>query len=151
MSRKIFKSSVIALAAVASIPCSSDLLAAPPEKEVGTFDLNFLFSGELVLWAHIESASGNAPDGVVVFQYCSYKGLPPNDITQPDEAPSSACADGSGRWRNLNARIEVDANGDAFLNFGLVQVVNIIGFRYTYSHGSVIAKAVTDPENWVRS
>ena len=58
MSRKIFKSSVIALAAVASIPCSSDLRAAPPEKEVGTFDLNFLFSGELVLWAHIESASG---------------------------------------------------------------------------------------------
>lgn len=151
MSSKILKSSMLALVVAASIPCSSELLAAPPEKEPGSYDLNFLWNGELVLWAHIEGASGDATDGVVVFQYCSYRGLPPNDITQPDEAPSSACADGSGRWRNLTARVEVDTNGDAFLNFGLVQVVNVIGFRYAYSRGSVIANAVTDPEDWIRT
>jgi hypothetical protein len=151
MSSAILKSSMIAFTAAVIIPCSSELLAAPPEKEAGTYELTFLWSSpELILWAHIESASGNAPDGVVVFQYCSYKGLPPNDITQPDEAPSSACADGSGRWRNLG-RVDVGANGDAFWNFGAIQVVNIIGFRYLYSRGSVVANATTDPEDWIRS
>ena len=151
MSPTILKSSVLALLAVASIPCASELQAAPPVKEAGTYDLDFLWNGELVLWAHIEGASGDATDGVVVFQYCSYRGLPPNDIAQPDEAPSSACADGSGRWRNLTARVEVDANGDAFYNFGAVQVVTVIGFRYSYSRGSVIENAVTDPEDWFRT
>ena len=150
MPTTILKSSLITLAAAASILCSSEPLAVPPAKEAGTYELNFLWNGELILWAHIESAAGDAPDGVVVFQYCSYRGLPPNDITQPDEAPSSACADGSGRWRNLNARVAVDTNGDAFLNFGVIQVVNTIGFRYSYSRGSVVANGGADPEDWIR-
>ena len=150
MSSAIFKHCMIALAAVASIPYSSELRAAPPEKEAGIYDLTFLVDGsELFLRAHIESVSGDAPDGVVVFQYCSYRGVPPNDITQ--FAPSSACADGSGRWRNLNARIDVDANGDAFVTFGIVEGLSIIGFRYSYSRGSVIASGVSDPEDWVRT
>ena len=109
MSFAISKHCMIALAAVASLPCSSKLLSAPPEKEAGIYDLTFLLSGsELFLRAHIESVSGDAPDGVVVFQFCSYREVPPNDITQ--YAPRSACAEGSGRWRNLNARIDVDGN-----------------------------------------
>ena len=89
----------------------------------------------------------------MVFQYCSYKGLPPNDITQPDEAPSSACADGSGRWRNLNARIEVDANGDAFIEFwtrpsSQHHRLPLLHIQPRECDGE---KAVTDPENWVRS
>ena len=148
MSYAISKHCMIALAAVAAIPYSSEVLAAPPEKEAGIYDLTFLVSGsELFLRAHTESVSGDAPDGVVVFQYCSYIGVPPNDITQ--YAPSSACADGSGRWRNVRARIEVDANGDAFVTFGTVQGLSVIGFRYSYSHGSVIASGISDPEDWV--
>ena len=57
---------------------------------------------------------------------------------------------GTARWRNLNARVQVAANLDAFLNFGIVRVVNVIGFRYTYNHGTLIADWVTDPEDWFR-
>ena len=127
-------------------------VAAPPTKVVGTYELFFVFDGELVLRAHIEDGQGNvATDGIVVFQYCSLKGLPPNDITQPDETSSAACADGTGRWRKLNARAEVNADGDAFLNFGTVSVVNVIGFRYRYSQGSEVEDWVTEPLDWVRS
>ena len=49
--------------------------------------------------------------GTVVIQYCSF-GPPTNDITQPDEAPSSACADHSGHWATLT-RLTLDPSGDA--------------------------------------
>lgn len=86
----------------------------------------------------------------MVFQYCSYKGLPMNDITQPDEAPSSACADRLGSWKTL-ARVPVTGSGDAALGFGAITVVNVIGFRYRYlRQGSGIANWTTQPEDWTR-
>jgi len=145
------KSIFMSVVAAVSFAYASESVAAPPIKVVGTYDLNFFFSGELILGAHIEDDQGNpATDGVVVFQYCSLLGQPRNDITQPDETPSSACADGSGRWVSLRPRISVNAEGDALLNFGSISVVNVIGFRYKYTRGSEVANAVTVPEDWVR-
>jgi hypothetical protein len=67
---------MIAFTAAVIIPCSSELLAAPPEKEAGTYELTFLWSSpELILWAHIESASGNAPDGVCRFPVLLIQGI----------------------------------------------------------------------------
>lgn len=131
-------------------------LAAVP----GSYALDFSMSGpELILTAHVEDHLGNpAEGGVVTFQYCSLKGRPRNDISQPDEAPISACADGSARWVTLG-RIGIEEpidpqqspTGNASLNFGVVQVVNIIGFRYRYDgQRSGIADATSAPEDWIR-
>lgn len=64
---------------------------------------------ELTLRAHVESSSGPAQRGAVTFQYCSFKGGPPYDITRADEAPSSACeVDGtSSKLRGLSASVSV--------------------------------------------
>src|SRR6266511_4036672 len=76
---------------------------------------------ELILGAHVEDAAGNAAQGgAVIFQYCSLKGLPPNDIERADEAPSAACASGLGTWANLGSAVPVIASGDAYLDFGVV-------------------------------
>lgn len=148
-----FKSVALFIVAAASGAYAS--AAPPPPKEVGYYDLVFIFdthTNNLVLRAHVTNSNGLlATDGVVIFEYCSYKGLPPRDITRPDEAPSSACADGSGKWIKLNGRgIPVTSNGDALLFFSQVLVVNVIGFRYTYDRGSEIADWHTDPADWVR-
>ena len=119
---------------------------------VGSYELDFSSSGsELILTAHVEDSQGNpAQEGFVVFQYCSYKGLPPGDPSQPDEAPSSACEDGSATWATLAARIPVDASGDASLDFGVVSIVEVIGFRYRYvGQGSGIANWTTEGEDWI--
>jgi Tol biopolymer transport system component len=45
----------------------------------------------VILHAHIEDSTNNpANRGSVVFQYCSLKGRPPNDIDRVDEAPRAA-------------------------------------------------------------
>jgi len=149
MSRIGFKKLVLFIVGVVSSAYASG--APPPQKEVGVYDLFFIvnIANELVLSAHVTDSLGNpATDGVVVFEYCSYPGRS-NDITQPDEAPSSACADGSAMWNRL-ARVPLTTNGDASLFFGVVQVVPVIGFRYTYSHGREVADWVIDPVDWVR-
>ena len=138
---------IVPIIAVVSLAHSEQLLAQPVE---GTYELGFFFDGELVLNAHVEDEFENpAPGGSVVFQYCSLKGIP-NDITQPDEAPSSACADGSGHWATVG-KVSVDsATGDAFLNFGIVSFVEVIGFRYRYiGQGSGIANKLIDPVDWI--
>src|SRR5687768_13106137 len=54
---------------------------------------------ELALKATVEDAAGApAESGTVTFQYCSFKGLPPNDIERADEAPKEACQSGEGTW-----------------------------------------------------
>jgi hypothetical protein len=149
MSRIGFKGFVLLIVGVVSSAYASG--ARPPQKEVGIYDLFFIvnFANELVLRAHVSDSLGNpATDGVVLFEYCSYPGRS-NDITQPDEAPSSACADGSAKWNRL-ARVPVTMKGDASLFFGVVQVVPVIGFRYAYSNGSEVADWVIDPVDWVR-
>ena len=123
------------------------LLAQPA---TGEYDLEFLWSGTaLTIVAHVRAAGGGAPGGgTVVFQYCSL-GQPTDDITQPDEAPISACADHSGHWVTL-ARGSLNAAGDASLSFGPVTVVTVIGFRLRYTgQGSGVENATIE-EDWFR-
>jgi hypothetical protein len=145
------------------VSCSSDSALEPatvPERleqlsapgVAGSYELSFSFDGELTVTAHVEAlASGEAAEGgAITFQYCSLKGVPRFDATQPDEAPSSACADGSGKWVTLG-RVPIDpTTGDASLFFGTVQIVNIIGFRARYtSQNSGIASGEVIAD-WVR-
>lgn len=146
------KSVLLSIAAIASYAYVHPSVAAPPVKADGVYELSFSFNGELTLDAHItdtDTEPNPAQDGVVVFDYCSLKGVPRNDITQPDETASSACADGSGRWIRLRGRFPV-SNGHALMNFGTVQVVNVIGFRYKYSRGTEIADGSFGPVDWIR-
>jgi hypothetical protein len=101
---------------------------------------------EAVLKAHVDNCAGNAAQrGAVTFQYCSLKGGPPNDITRADEAPSAACATGEGNWARL-VTVQVNASGDALMNFGYVSIPRTIGFRFKYlAQGSGIASGVSDP------
>lgn len=109
---------------------------------------------ELILGAHVADNSGApAQGGLVTFQYCSYKGLPPNDITRADEAPLDACANGSATWRNL-ITLQLNGSGDAYMDFGIVQIPRTIGFRFRYTgQGSGIANGVSEPKDytWVAS
>ena len=116
----------------------------------GQYDLEFLWSGtELTIIAHVRDAAGAAPDGgTVVIEYCSL-GPPTNDITQPDEAPSSACADHSGHWAALT-RLSLDSSGDASLDFGPVRVVTVIGFRLRYVGSGSGVENATRVEDWFR-
>lgn len=159
----IARLAITVLAGAASVACNEAVVApdtadgmesptalARPQQAPGQYDIEFRWSGELAVIAHVRDAEGAAPTGgSVTFQYCSLKGLPPGDITQPDEAPASACADGSGRWRNL-LRANLDDSGDVGMGFGVVSVVTVIGFRITYSpQGSNVAagSAIAD---WYR-
>jgi len=139
-----------------------------PHADPGSYDLFFFTNGpnglvsvtnlpvcsqsvceELILNAHITDASTGLPaqGGLVMFQYCSYKGLPPNDISRPDEAPLEACANGTATWKNL-ATLKVDQSGDVFLNFGVVIIPRTVGFRFLYKGQGTIANGKSDPENF---
>jgi len=156
------------IATVASLACSGEAPSAPgtaPDAVQaltalapglpGLYQLSFSVNigGELILTAHVQALTSGAlaDGGAVTFQYCSFKGLPRFDITQPDEAPISACETGSGKWITLG-RVTVDpASGDASFVFGTVSVVNIIGFRGKYiSQNSNIASGGIEPVNWTR-
>jgi len=113
-------------------------------------------SQEMILKAYVTDASGRpAQKGTVTFEYCSYKGGPPNDIARADEAPMEACVDGSASWARL-ASISVTAGrcptlgtGYACVNFGVVRIPRDVGFRIRYeSQGSGIAAGVTVPKNF---
>jgi hypothetical protein len=161
------------ICAVASILFVAGSLSAQPVP--GSYDLSFfkLVSGvlepvsslpvcnlsvpseceELILNAHIKEDSSGLPaqGGVAIFQYCSFKGLPPNDITRADEAPSAACETGSATWANL-AALKVNESGDAYLNFGIVLIPRTVGFRFKYiGQGSGIEKGTSTPMDftWV--
>jgi hypothetical protein len=164
---KLARLSFAVLAAVAFVGCTDQSPVAPGTTPdgvrhltvlapgvPGSYQLSFSTSGsELILTAHVQAlTSGELADGgAVIFQYCSYKGVPRFDITQPDEAPISACEDGSGKWVTL-IRVTIDpASGDASFDFGTVSVVNIIGFRGSYiSENSNIASGDILPVNWTR-
>jgi hypothetical protein len=109
--------------------------------------------GELILNAHVAQSSGApAQTGSVIFEYCSLKGLPPNDITRADEAPSDACATGLGSWARLST-VQISAGtcpglgpGNACMTFGVVRLPRTVGFRFRYlGQGSVIASGVSAP------
>jgi hypothetical protein len=161
---------LVVITAVASIPYSGNAALARAQKVPGNYELFFFKSGpeglepvsslpvctkaaceELTLNAHIteESSGLAAQGGLATFQYCSYKGLPPNDITRADEAPLEACEiDGTARWANL-ATLKVNQSGDAFLDFGIVQIPRTVGFRVKYKGQGDIVSGVSDPTNFV--
>jgi hypothetical protein len=159
----------VAVIAVASIVCSGNSPVAVAQQDPGKYDLLFFTptpSGlesvsslpvctpseceELVVNAHITDLSSGLPaqGGLVVFQYCSYKGLPPNDITRADEAPLEACADGTAKWASLTV-LKVNQSGDAFLDFGVVLIPRTVGFRVQYKGQGGIENGVSDPKNFI--
>lgn len=128
----------------------------------GIYELSFLdtrgnvvttlpvLTEELVLKAHVADLLGNpAQGGSVTFQYCSYRGLPPNDITRADEAPMEACATGTASWRNLLSS-PVDQFGNPGMNFGFVRIPRTVGFRFTFKKGSSnVASDIGGPADFV--
>jgi len=181
----IRKLAVVLLAAASAAACSGespvvpspqpseggDLSARPSQAVPGLYDLSFnTFNGivyqevsslpvggtEMTLKAHVTDSLGSpAQQGSVAFEYCSYKGGPPNDISRADEAPKEACLTGAARWARLGS---VSVNGGscptlgtgyACWNFGIVQIPRDIGFRMRYDpQRSGIAAATTVPENF---
>jgi hypothetical protein len=105
-----------------------------------------VLSDELILGVHVADQFGiPAQRGAVIVQYCSLKALPPNDINRADEAPSQNCEDGSATWANLGSA-SVDASGNAYLDFGVVMIPRVVGFRCRYlGQGSAIANGVCAP------
>jgi hypothetical protein len=112
-----------------------------------------VLTDELILAAHVTTSSGvAATSGTVTFEYCSYKGLPPNDITRADEAPLEACADGSAAWNRLTATAlgcPQLGPGYACTGFGVVHIPRKIGFRFRFSGAkSGIASGTSAPLNF---
>ena len=164
---------------VAPTPLSAeggDLSAKPSAAVPGVYDLAFTVwsggvlqpvsslpvrSADLILRAYVTDSSGTpAAKGRVTFEYCSYKGGPPNDITRPDEAPKEACAQGQATWARLDS-VSVGSvfcptpgAGYACVNFGIVSIPRAVGFRIRYEpQGSGIPAGMTAPENftWVEA
>jgi hypothetical protein len=156
-----------------SVPAATDVDASvrPSAATPGRYELSFyadrigglvpvsslpVLSDELILAAHVTTISGvAATTGTATFEYCSYKGLPPNDITRADEAPLEACADGSANWARLTS-IGLDAPGCpqlgpgyACMDFGIVRIPRKIGFRFRFSaQKSGIASGTSVPQNF---
>ena len=151
-----------------------DLSARGSQGAPGVYDLSFnvfgngiytevsslaVSSQDLILKAYVTDSSGGAAQkGTVTFEYCSYKGGPPNDIERADEAPKEACADGSATWARLTSmsvsagRCPTLGTGYACMVFGIVRIPRDVGFRIRYEpKGSGIAAGITEPENftWV--
>lgn len=154
------------------VDATGDESARPPASAPGRYELSFyterigvglvpvsslpVLSGELILAAHVTSSSGiAATNGTATFEYCSYNGLPSNDITRADEAPLEACANGSAAWARLTA-IALDAPGCpqlgpgyACMNFGFVRIPRTIGFRFRFSgQKSGVASGTSVPQNF---
>jgi hypothetical protein len=118
-----------------------------------------VLSTELILKAYVTDSFGQpAQGGTATFEYCSYKGGPPNDITRADEAPKEACEEGTASWARLMS-LSVTAGtcpglgtGYACMNFGIVRIPRDVGFRFRYSpQGSSIAAGTSEAKNftWV--
>ena len=98
-----------------------------------------VLSQEMILMAHVEDASGNpAQNGTVTFEYCSYRGRPPGDIENADEAPKEACDAGTATWDRLG-RASIGTclghplPGTTCAFFGVVQIPRDVGFRFKYA------------------
>jgi hypothetical protein len=158
MSRRTLARLLVVAAGAGTLPACTDTLATrDPQAEVrrpdllgqalpGLYQLTFVSAGQTVtslpvgsevsLRARVESATGTpATSGTVTFQYCSLKGLPPNDITRADEAPKAACETGAGTWSRL-ITVKPDASGIPLVNFPAVTIPRTVGFRFRYSGGA---------------
>ena len=160
------------LAPAAAAGGAGELSAKPSAAPPGVYTLTFMArvdgtlqevtnlpvqTAELILKASVMSSTGSAAQaGTVTFEYCSYKGGPPNDITRADEAPKEACEQGTASWarlRSLYASSECPAlepePGYACLGFGIVRLPRDVGFRFRYaSQGSGIASGMSQSRNF---
>ena len=107
------------LAPAAAAGGAGELSAKPSAATPGVYTLTFMarvdgtlqevtslpvLTAELILKASVTSSTGSAAQaGTVTFEYCSYKGGPPNDITRADEAPKEACEQGTASWARLRS------------------------------------------------
>ena len=114
-----------------------------------------VLSQEMVLRAFVTDSSGvPVQTGAVTFEYCSYKGGPPNDITRADEAPKEACETPTASWARLST-VKVNSGscpglglGNACQFFGIVRIPRDVGFRFRYAaQRSGIADAISEPMN----
>jgi hypothetical protein len=154
---------VFACAEAPVAPAADALAARAASSTQGVYDVDFRdhtgapvttlpVMNELVLAGHVEAyavdgSGAPATRGTITFQYCSYPG-PANDISRADEAPSSECASGAASWANLRS-VRVDASGNAFMNFGYVQIPRTIGFRIRYANqGGPIASGTSAAEDF---
>lgn len=165
--RTVGRLAATVLAVVAFVACSDRSPVAPhaspdhlesaiplSQPELGQYDLEFSWNATtrlVTIIAHVRDGGGGAPGGgTVALAYCSYNGYPTDDITQPDEAPTSACADHTAHWRTLT-RTTLPASGDAVLwALGPVNVVTVIGFRLVYIGGGSGVQNHTLVEDWYR-
>ena len=160
------------LAPAAAAGGAGELSAKPSAAPPGVYTLTFMArvdgtlqevtnlpvqTAELILKASVMSSTGSAAQaGTVTFEYCSYKGGPPNDNTRADEAPKEACEQGTASWarlRSLYASSECPAleaePGYACLGFGIVRLPRDVGFRFRYaSQGSGIASGTSQSRNF---
>jgi hypothetical protein len=149
---------------------AGDTSAKPPAATAGIYTLTFMArvdgtlqevtslpvrTAELILQASVTSSTGSAAQaGTVAFEYCSYKGRPPNDISRADEAPKEACEQGTASWarlRSLTVSSVCPAPGSGYrcLTFGVVQLPRDVGFRFRYaSQGSGIASGTSQAKNF---
>jgi hypothetical protein len=157
--------------APASAPGSAGELSAKPSAgPPGVYNLTFMarvdgtlqevtslpvLSTELILKASVMSSTGTAAQaGTVTFEYCSYKGRPPNDITRADEAPKEACDQGTATWARLRSLYASSTcpgpdPGYACAGFGLVRIPRDVGFRFRYSsQGSEIPSGTSPARNF---
>jgi hypothetical protein len=157
--------------APAAVPGGADELSAKPSAAApGVYTLTFMArvdgtlqevtslpvqTAELILKASVTSSTGSAAQaGTVTFEYCSYKGRPPNDITRADEAPKEACEQGTASWARLRSLYvsSVCPEGEpgyACLTFGVVRLPRDVGFRFRYaSQRSGIASGTSQSENF---
>jgi hypothetical protein len=113
-------------------------------------------AAELILKASVTSSTGTAAQaGTVTFEYCSYKGRPPNDITRADEAPKEACEQGTASWARLTSMSVYPGTcptlgpGNACMNFGVVRIPRDVGFRFRYAEQrSGIASGTSQAKNF---
>ena len=128
-------------------------LASLAQPVPGTYDLTLVPSnGELILRAHVFTASGDAQGGRVIFQICELTG---GASLQKVPLPSSECASGgSGNWVNFGTigmgTCPTLGSGYACLDFGTAPAIATVGFRFRYvGQGSGIANGVSGPEDFV--
>lgn len=147
-----------------------ELSAKPSAAAPGVYTLTFMAlvdgtlqevvslpveTAEVILKASVTSSTGTAAQaGTVTFEYCSYKGRPPNDITRADEAPKEACEQGTATWARLrslyvSSECPLLEPGYACTTFGVVHLPRDVGFRFRYaSQGSEIPSGTSPSKNF---
>jgi hypothetical protein len=109
-------------------------------QEVTTLPAGPYEVSHVLVKAHVEDLNHQpAQSGSVLFEVCRYRAT-------GKSAPSSACADGTARWKRLIVSGEVNpATGDAIVGRDVVSVPCIMGWRATYRGSQTIAPGTMGP------